>query len=115
MIYLDERQVRNLIKEAEGDGEVISIRCIRKGKGDASKGTSQGALHTLMCSTKPAYESKTGDDGSTRKEEDATNHVLTVWAVNRKTKGETGAWRRVNLEAVQEVRYKEEEFKVTHS
>jgi hypothetical protein len=115
MIYLDENQVRNLIKEAEGEGEVISVRCIRKGKGDASKGTAQGELHTLMCSTKPEYESKTGSDGSERKEEDAVTHTLTVWAVNRKTAGKTGGWRRVNLEAVQEVRYKEEEYKVTHS
>jgi len=113
MIYLDENQVKNLIKEAECDGEVISIRCIRKGKGDASRGTKQGELHTLMCTTKPPYEGS--GDPEVRKNEDAFNHVLTVWATNRRTAGKVGAYRRVNLAAVQEVRYKEEEFKVVHS
>jgi hypothetical protein len=115
MIYLDENQVKNLIKEAEGTDNSISIRCIRKGKGNASTGTVQGELHTLICGTKPEYESKTGGDGSTRKEEDANTHTLTVWATNRKTGKTAGAWRRVNLEAVQEVRYMEEEYKVSHS
>ena len=114
-IYLDEAQVRECIKEAEAEGEVISVRCIRKTKGDATKGTEQGELHTLMCTTKPEYESKTGSDGSERKEEDAVTHTLTVWAINRKTAGKVGGWRRVNLGQVQEVRYKEEEYKVTHS
>jgi hypothetical protein len=113
MIYLDERQVHNLVKEAEREGEVISIRCIRKTKGDADKGTKQGELHTLMCTTKPEYVGS--GDPETRKNEDSFNHVLTVWAVNRKTGSKPGAWRRVNLAAVQEVRYKEEEFRVVHS
>lgn len=112
MIYLDENQVRNLVKEAEDSSNVISIRCIRKGKGNPEMGTEQGKLHTLICTTKPPYE---GLATSNRKEEDANNHVLTVWAVNRKTGGKPGAWRRINLAAVQEVRYKEEEFKVIHS
>jgi hypothetical protein len=112
MIYLDENQVRDLIKEAESDGETISVRCIRKTKGDESRGTVQGELHTLICTTKPEYEHKTARN---RKEEDAASKTLTVWAVNRKTGDKPGAWRRVNLAAVQEVRYKEEEFKVVHS
>ena len=113
MIYLDENQVRNMVHDAERTGECISIRCIRKGKGNPKSGTRQGELHTLICSTKPPYRgAPTGRD---RAAEDARNHVLTVWAVNRKTGSKTGAWRRVNLAAVQEVRYKEHEYKVVHS
>ena len=113
MIYLDERQVHDLIKEAEREGETITVRCIRKTEGDPSKGTEKGKLHTLMCTTKPPYEGS--GDPEVRKNEDAFNHVLTVWATNRRTAGKVGAYRRVNLAAVQEVRYKEEEFKVVHS
>lgn len=113
MIYLDETQVRAMVKEAEHDGETISVRCIRKTKGDATRGTEQGELHTLICSTKPDYQSV--NDPEVRKDEDAASHTLTVWAVNRRTGTNTGAWRRINLSAVQEVRYKEEEYKVVHS
>ena len=114
MIYLDEKQVRDLVHEAENTGECISVRCIRKGKGSPKTGTRQGELHTLICSTKPAYEGATSSSRD-RVAEDANYHVLTVWAVNRKTKGSNGAWRRLNLAAVQEVRYKEHEYKVTHT
>ncbi len=113
MIYLDETQVKAIIKEAEHEGETISVRCIRKTKGDASKGTQQGELHTLICTTKPDYQGS--NDPEVRKDEDAASHTLTVWAVNRKTGTSSGAWRRVNLSAVQEVRYKEKEYKVVHS
>ena len=114
MIYLDERQVSEMVHEAENTGECISVRCIRKGKGSPKTGTRQGELHTLICSTKPAYQgAKTS--GRDRVSEDAVNQVLTVWAVNRKTGGKPGAWRRLNLAAVQEVRFKEHEFKVTHT
>lgn len=111
-LYLDESQVRDTIKEAEQEGEVITIRCIRKTEGDASRGTKKGELHTLMCTTKPQYQGTSTRD---RSQDDANNHVLTVWVVNRKTNGKPGAWRRVNLSQVQEVRYKEEEYKVVHS
>jgi hypothetical protein len=113
MIYLDERQVRDLVHEAEKTGGDISVRCIRKGKGNPSHGTRQGELHTLICSSKPPY--KGSSSGRDRAVEDANNSVLTVWAINRKTGDSQGAWRRLNLAAVQEVRYKEQEFKVVHS
>ena len=112
-LYLDENQVHDAIKEAEREGEVITIRCIRKTKGDTSRGTKQGELHTLMCTSKPDYQGSNSPD--VRKDEDARSHTLTVWVVNRKTGNKPGAWRRVNLSAVQEVRYKEEEYKVVHS
>jgi len=114
MIYLDERQVQSLVKEAENTGECISIRCIRKGKGSPKTGTRQGELHTLICTTKPTYTAS-ANSSRDRVAEDTNNHVLTVWAVNRKTGNKPGAWRRVNLAAVQEVRYKEHEYKVTHT
>lgn len=113
MIYLDEEQVKAIVKEAEAEGNTVSIRCIRKTKGNEDMGTEKGKLHTLICTTKPEYKSK--GDVAARKEQDQNNHVLTVWAVNRKTGGKQGAWRRVNLAAVQEVRYKEHEYKVIHS
>lgn len=113
MIYLDETQVRNLVHEAEGSGQFISIRCIRKGEGNPSNGTEKGELHTLVCGPKPPY--KSASTSRDRAAEDAANHVLTVWAVNRKTGTNIGAWRRINLSAVQEVRYKEEEYKVVHT
>jgi len=112
MIYLDENQVKDLIKKATTEGDTVSVRCIRKTAGNAEKGTVKGELHTLICGQKPDYEAKGTRD---RAEDDQTNHVLTVWALNRMTGKEHGAWRRVNLAEVQEVRYKEEEFKVVHS
>jgi len=114
MIYLDETQVSAMVKEAENTGECISVRCIRKGKGSPKTGTRQGELHTLICTTKPAYKAA-ATTSRDRVSEDNDNHVLTVWAVNRKTKGKDGAWRRLNLAAVQEVRFKEHEYKVTHT
>jgi hypothetical protein len=113
MIYLDENQVRTIVQEAEKAGEFISIRCIRKGEGDPANGTEKGELHTLICTSKPPY--KGAPSSRDRAAEDAANHVLTVWAVNRKTGTQVGAWRRINLAAVQEVRYKEEEYKVVHT
>lgn len=112
MIYLDVNQVRDLIKKATNEGDTVSVRCIRKTAGKADKGTAKGELHTIICGKKPEYEAKSDRD---RAEDDQLNQVLTVWAVNRMTGDEIGAWRRVNLAQVQEVRYKEEEFKVVHS
>lgn len=112
MIYLDKSQVRDMVKEAEDEGVSISIRCIRKGKGDVRLGTTQGELHTLICGRKPLYEATSTRD---RAEEDNSKDVLTVWALNRRTGDKDGAWRRINLAAVQEVRFRETEYKVVVS
>jgi len=114
MIYLDKNQVREMIHEAESEGQAISIRCIRKTEGFASNGTRKGELHTLICSTKPPYQSVSTTSAS-RYDEDMRTDNLTVWAINRKTGAKMGAWRRVNLKQVQEVRYKEHEYKVVHT
>lgn len=112
MIYLNEDQVRDLIKEAEAENGSIIVRCIRKGQGSAKYGTEQGKLHTLVCGRKPTYE---GTSLVSREEEDARNHTLTVWATNRKTGTRDGAWRRVNLDTVEQVNYKEVEYRVVRS
>ena len=112
MIYLDESQVRDMIKDAEDKGLSISVRCIRKGKSNPHLGVKQGELHTLICGRKPTYQ---GTSKVSREDEDARNSVLTVWATNRMTGTNHGAWRRVNLDTVQEVRYKEVEYKVQRS
>ena len=112
MLYLDEKQVKAMIKQAEHESLPISVRCIRKGKSDPRQGTVQGELHTLICGRKPTYQ---GTSLVSREDEDDRCSTLTVWATNRMTKGNHGAWRRVNLDTVAEVRFKEQEYKVTHT
>lgn len=113
MIYLNEDQVINLIKQAEAEDETISVRCIRKGKASKSGGPGKGELYTLVCGQKPPYEAVGVRD---RREEDRINRVLTVFATNRKgDDGRFGAWRRVNVAQVEEVTYKEQRYSVVHS
>ena len=109
MIYLDRGQVLDLIADAETSDNFITVRCIRKGKGDPDKGTAKGELHTLVCGPKPEYESK--GTRTDRKTEDAALELRTVWAVNR---DKTGGWRRLNMGQVVSVLYKEQEYKVSH-
>ncbi len=113
MIYLDETQVVNMINDVTGKGEVIMVRCIRKTKGNSMNGTIKGFLHTLVCAKKPEYESKVPNGAVERKVHDKSNHVLTVWALNRLQDGKLGCWRRVNVAQVEEIVYNGEKYKVT--
>ena len=103
-LFLHPAQVRDMIKTAEQEHEVIIIWCIRKGKASKVGGPDQGDLYDLHCTTKPAYEKKTDRD---RTAEDADNGVLTVFVTNRQDKdGNWGTWRRVNIDQVKRVGYK---------
>lgn len=109
--YLHPGQVRDLIKQAEGDDEVIVIRCVRKGPASKMNGPDQGELYDLHCTKKPPYTPKTGRD---RSSEDSNNGVLTVWVTNRRSaNGDHGAWRRVNIEQVRKVIYRGHEYEVS--
>lgn len=112
-MYLHPENVIDMIKQAEKEGEVIVIRCVRKTKASKAGGPDQGDLYDLHCTTKPPYEAKTARD---RKSEDSSNGVLTVWVVNRQAKdGTWGDWRRVNIDQVSKVIYKAEEYEVRHA
>jgi hypothetical protein len=110
-LYLHPDQVKEMIKRAEREGEVIVIRCVRKG------GPKAGELYDLHCGKKPPnYKPAPAVKGvkRDRKKEDRKNKVLTVFATNRydDDTGMPGAWRRVNLDQVKKVIYKTQEIEV---
>jgi len=109
-MYLNETNVRDLIKQAESKDEVIVIRCVRKGPASKVGGPTAGDLQDLHCTKKPDYQSASTRD---RKVEDRANGVLTVYCSNRRNKtGNLGDWRRVNIRQVQKVIYKGTEYEV---
>ena len=113
-LYLHPAQVQDFIKQAEKEGEVVVIRCIRKTKASKEGGPDKGELYDLNCSTKPDYSPKTAQN---REAQDKEHGVLTVYATNRqdpKTKV-WGQWRRVNIEQVKKVIYKSKEYEVRES
>jgi hypothetical protein len=112
-LFLNPRQVKEMIKQAELEGEVIVVRCKRKTSASKPGGPDVGQLYDLHCGTKPAKYKAT--QLSNREEEDNKNCVLTVFATNRKdpVKKTWGAWRRVNLDEVQKIIYRTHEIEVT--
>jgi hypothetical protein len=115
-LYLNPRQIRSLISQAEKEGEVIVIRCLRKTPASKPGGPDQGQVYDLHCTTKPANY-KAASSAGMRKIEDKKNGVLTVFVTNRQDEltKQWGAWRRVNLEAVQKVTYKAIDYEVKSS
>lgn len=113
MMHLNPNDVITMIKQAEREGNVITIRCKRKTKASKPKGPDQGDYYDLMCTTKPAdYVRKTAQD---RKAQDERNGVLTVYVVNRNDRvtGKPGAWRSVNVNEVLKVIYEGAEYTVS--
>lgn len=109
-LYLHPEQVKDLIKQAEREDEVIVIRCVRKGPASKPGGPDQGNLYDLHCTKKPPYTPRTA---RSRTAEDDDNGVLTVFVSNRRGDGGNwGAWRRVNIEQVKKVIYKGREYEV---
>lgn len=113
-MYLNPTQVVDMVKTAEREGEVIVVRCVRKGKASKAGGPDKGDLYDLHCTTKPEYTPKTAND---RKAEDRSNGVLTVYVVNRQNRktGAWGDWRRVNVAQVKKIIYKGGEYEVVHT
>jgi hypothetical protein len=115
-LFLNPRQVKALIKQAEIEVEVIVVRCKRKTNASKPGGPDVGQLYDLHCGTKPAnYKSARPVDLMSREEEDDNNGVLTVYATNRKDRvtDTWGAWRRVNLDEVKKLIYRTHEYEVT--
>jgi len=112
-LFLNPTQIRDLIKQAEVEAEVIVIRCKRKTPASKPGGPDQGVLYDLHCGTKPKGY-KSARSSGLRLAEDEKNGVLTVFATNRQDEitSAWGAWRRVNLNAVQKVIYKAKEYEV---
>jgi hypothetical protein len=112
-LFLNPRQVKEIIKQAELEGEVIVVRCKRKTSASKPGGPDAGQLYDLHCGTKPAKYKAT--KLSNREEEDDRNTVLTVFATNRQDRVTKtwGAWRRVNLDEVQKLIYRTHEYEVT--
>lgn len=114
-LYLHPDQVREMIKTAEREDEVIVIRCVRKGAASKAGGPDAGELYDLHCAAKPkTYKSSSSTGLRDRKEEDKKNGVLTVFVTNRKDPVTElpGAWRRVNLNQVKKVIYKAREYEI---
>jgi hypothetical protein len=116
-LYLHPDQVKDMIKRAEREGEVIVIRCVRKSSASKVGGPDAGDLYDLHCGKKPPnYKPAPAVKGvkRDRKKEDRKNKVLTVFATNRNDDetGMPGAWRRVNLDQVKKVIYKTQEIEV---
>jgi hypothetical protein len=103
-----------MIKQAEKEEEVITIRCVRKTEASKPGGPDIGELYDLQCTAKPKSYKCAPSGMRRRRNEDDENNVLTVFVVNRKdaNTGRWGAWRRVNLACVQKVIYKTLEYEV---
>jgi hypothetical protein len=110
-MFLNPTNVREMIKQAEREDEVIVVRCIRKGKASKVGGPDAGDLFELHCAQKPKDFVSSG--ARDRAAEDEANGVLTVYASNRRNEtGQLGGWRRVNIAQVQKVIYKGVEHEV---
>ena len=111
-IFLNPANVKEFIKTAERDDEVIVVRCVRKTKASKPGGPDVGDLYDLHCTRKPVDYVATGTRGD-RSAEDAGSGVLTVFASNRRdSRGRLGDWRRVNLDAVKKIIYRGQEIEV---
>lgn len=111
-VYLHPENVKEMIKTAEQESEVIVIRCVRKGPATKPGGPDKGDLYDLHCTAKPQDYVAVGVRN--RKAEDENNGVLTVFVTNRQdpvTK-RWGLFRRVNIEQVKKVIYKGQEHEV---
>lgn len=116
-LYLNPSQVKDMIKMAEQEGEVIVIRAVRKSAASKPGGPDKGQLYDLHCGTKPKGYKSASSVGlkNSRKEQDSKNGTLTVFATNRQdpVTNAWGAWRRVNLNEVVKVIYRTKEYQVT--
>lgn len=112
-IYLSSSQVKDLIKRAEKEGEVIVVRCIRRTPASKPGGPDVGQLYDLHCSTPPLHYKALNNR---RKREDKKLGLLTVFATNRQDSetGNWGAWRRINMRQIQKVIYRTNEYEIKH-
>jgi hypothetical protein len=111
-IFLNPDNVKDLIKTAEREDEVIVVRCKRKTKASKPGGPDVGDFYDLHCTRKPADYAPVG--ARDRQAEDAGSGVLTVYVSNRRdSRGRLGDWRRVNIDAVKKVIYRGTEYEVT--
>ena len=53
-IFLNPENVKQLIKTAEREDEVVVVRCVRKTKASKPGGPDVGDLYDLHCTRKPA-------------------------------------------------------------
>ena len=114
-MFLNPVDVRDFIKKAESEDEVIVVRCVRKTAASKAGGPDKGELYDLHCTQKPKDYVAVGTRD--RKEEDAKNGVLTVFVSNRRddeTK-QLGTWRRANVAQVKKLIYRGIEYEVTAS
>lgn len=111
-MYLHPANVKEFIKKAENEDEVVVVRCVRKGPASKPGGPDMGDLYDLHCTKKP--EDYKPVSGRSRVAEDSSNGVLTVYVSNRRDDktGTLGAWRRVNIEQVKKVIFKGTEYEV---
>lgn len=111
-MHLNPEQVREMVKQAEREHEVIVVRCKRRTKASKPGGPDKGDYYDLHCTTKPEdYERRTAQD---REGQDKEHGVLTVWVVNRQDPktGQWGMWRRINVDQVTKVIYRSAEYGV---
>jgi hypothetical protein len=113
-IYLSRDQVKDLIKKAEKEGEVIVVRCVRKTPASKPGGPDIGQLYDLHCSSPPSFYKPIN---TKRKREDKKLGLLTVFATNRQDSktGTWGAWRRLNMRQIQKVIYRTNEYEINHN
>lgn len=112
-IYLSSSQAKDLIKQAEKEGEVIVVRCVRRTPASKPGGPDVGQLYDLHCSTPPPHYKPLTNK---RKKEDKRLGLLTVFATNRQDNesGTWGAWRRINMRQIQKVIYRTNEYEIKH-
>jgi hypothetical protein len=110
--YLHPAQVEAMIKTAEAEGEVIVVRCVRKGAASKPGGPDQDDYQDLHCGPKPKRYKAAGIRN--RKTEDVNNGVLTVFVTNRQDPqtGAWGCWRRVNVQQVKKIIYRGHEWEI---
>lgn len=113
-LFLNPTQVKALIKKAGDEDEVVVCRCVRKGPASKPGGPDQGDLYDLHCTAKPKDYVPSPSSRRDRKEEDNRNGVLTVFVTNRKDPKTDawGAWRRLNIEQVKMIIYRDTTYKV---
>jgi len=110
-MFLNPANVKDFIKQAEREDEVIVVRCVRKTKASKPGGPDVGDLYDLHCTKKPEDYVAVGTRSRTA--EDDANGVLTVYASNRRdSRGRLGDWRRVNIDAVKKIIYRGQEYEI---
>lgn len=108
-MYLNPKNVEEMIKEAMSGPEALTIDCVRRTPASRPGGPGVGDKHTLVVGKPPKPATNFVNPPGTFNKQDKKNGVKRVYALDRK------GWRCVNMNEITFVHFKQETFQVLHT